>query len=76
MFDHANWMFGGGLTMLLIWLAPLFLLFFALKNFLGNRPPTARELFLGRLEAPKKRQVTVARSLARLRLLDDSQSLT
>jgi putative membrane protein len=44
MFDHGDWMFGGGLTMLLIWLAPIFLLFFALRNFLGNRPPTAREL--------------------------------
>jgi putative membrane protein len=44
MFDHGSWMFGGWLTMLLIWLAPLFLLFFGLKNFFGNRPPSAREL--------------------------------
>ncbi len=44
MFDHGNWMFGGWIIMLLIWLAPLFLLSFALRNFLGHRPPTAREL--------------------------------
>ncbi len=44
MFDHGSWMFGGWLTMLLIWLAPLFLLFLVLKNFFGNRPSSAREL--------------------------------
>jgi len=44
MFDHGSWMFGGWLTMLLIWVAPSVLLFFALKNFFGNRSPTAREL--------------------------------
>ena len=44
MFDHGSWMFGGWLTMLLIWLAPFVLLFFGLKNFFGNRPPSAREL--------------------------------
>jgi putative membrane protein len=42
--DHGSWMFGGWLTMLLIWLAPFVLLFFALSNFFGNRPPSAREL--------------------------------
>ena len=42
--DHGSWMFGGWVTMLLIWLAPFVLLFFALKNYLENRPPSAREL--------------------------------
>ena len=44
MFDHGSWMFGGWLRMLLIWVAPFVLLFFVLKNFFGNRSPTAREL--------------------------------
>jgi putative membrane protein len=42
--DHGSWMFGGWVTMLLIWLAPFVLLFFALKNYFENRPPSAREL--------------------------------
>jgi putative membrane protein len=42
--DHGSWMFGGWLTMLLIWLVPFVLLFLGLKNFFGNRPPSAREL--------------------------------
>jgi putative membrane protein len=44
MLDHGSWMFGGWLTMLLVWLAPFVLLFIGLKNFLGSRPPSAREL--------------------------------
>lgn len=44
MFDHGSWMVGGWLTMLLIWVVPFFLLFFALKNFFVNRSPSAREL--------------------------------
>jgi putative membrane protein len=44
MFDHGSWMFGGWLTMLLIWLAPFLLLFFGFRNYFGNRSPTAREL--------------------------------
>ena len=43
-FDHGMWMFGGWLTMLLIWVAPILLLFFGLRNYFGNRLPTAREL--------------------------------
>jgi putative membrane protein len=42
--DHGSWMFGGWLTMLLIWLTPFVLLFLGLKNSLGDRPPGAREL--------------------------------
>jgi hypothetical protein len=34
----------GWLTMLLICLTPIVLLLFALRNFLGNRPPSARDL--------------------------------
>jgi putative membrane protein len=41
---HGNWMLGGWLTMLLIWLIPFVLLFFALKNFFGERQPSARDL--------------------------------
>ena len=44
MFDHGSWMFGGWLTMLLVSLAPIALVFFALKNFFGDRQPSAREL--------------------------------
>jgi putative membrane protein len=44
MFDHGSWMFGGWLTILLVWLAPFVLLFLGLKNFFGNRPSSAREL--------------------------------
>lgn len=44
MFDHSNWMFGGWLTMLIVWLVPFLLLFLFLKDF--RKPPesSAREL--------------------------------
>ena len=42
--DHGLWMLGGWLTMLLLGLAALLLLIFAAKQFLGKRPPAAREL--------------------------------
>lgn len=44
MFDHGNWMFGGWLTMLIVWLAPFLLLFLFLKD--ARKPPesSAREL--------------------------------
>jgi len=37
-------MLGGWLAMLLVGIAALVLLFFALKNFFGKRPPSKREL--------------------------------
>lgn len=37
-------MLEGWLTMLLVWLAAIVLLFFALRNFLGKRPPSTRDL--------------------------------
>ncbi len=42
--DHGSWMFGGWLSMFLLWIAPFVLLFLALKNYAGNPAPSAREL--------------------------------
>jgi len=44
MFDHGSWMFGGWLTMLLIWVVPILLVLLVLRNYFGNRPSSAREL--------------------------------
>lgn len=44
MFDHGSWMLEGLQTTPLTGLAPFFPLFTGLKNFFGNRPPSAREL--------------------------------
>lgn len=35
-FQHGDWMFGGWLMMLLIWLLPFLLLFVGLKYWLGR----------------------------------------
>ena len=67
--EHGTWMFGGWLTMLVVWLAPFVLLFFALKNFFGGRPSSACELLdqayargeLTRDEYLKKRSDLAAR---------------